>query len=430
MAQLRAEESFGARVRRLREQKGLTQAQLAQPRFTGAYISQIEAGKRRPSPSAIRHLGKKLAVDQAELVTGRPSNYPATLELNLGAATEEMFRGEFESAEKKAKEVLAEARSLNLPRLQARAEEMLGLSAERQGSSVEALEHFERALELWEGEPLSLQVEAVAGIARTTHLLGDVRYAVHILETYLSRLKRSGAPEPHALMRTYSSLVGRYFGAGLPSKAIDASREAFALEPEVKDPHAVASMHLNSARALLYEGRPEDAMHSLRRAHDISMGSGRTQDAACAEVAQGIVLGGEGRLEDARAALLSALDRLESDGLNKARALNELGRIERMRGETAEAERILREATPFLEESNVQELAMNKRELGATLFTSDAKAGEKHLREAIELYVRSENPIGVASTYKMLGQALKEAGDVESAHSALVTGIEYLERTR
>ncbi|MGH2809158.1 MAG: helix-turn-helix domain-containing protein [Actinomycetota bacterium] len=423
-------ESLGERIRRLREQKGLTQAQLAQPRFTGAYISQIEAGKRRPSPAALRHLGKKLAVDQDELITGRPHNYRATLELSLSSATEELFKGEFATADKQLNEVLDEARSLDLMRIQARAEEMLGISAERQGNSDIALDHFERALELWEGEPVSLHVEAVVGIARATHLLGDVRYAVHILETYLSRLKRLEAPGPHALMRTYSSLVGRYFGAGLPSKAIDAAREALALEPEIDKPQALASMYLNSARALLHEGRPEDAMDALRRAHDLFMAVGRPQDAAYAQIAQGIVLADDGKLDEARKTLLGSLAQLDAADLDKARSLNELGRVERLRGEKAEAERLLREAAPLLEESNIQELAMNKRELGATLFATDPQVGEKHLRDAIELYLRSENPIGVASTYKMLGQALKEAGDVASAHAALVTGIEYLERTR
>jgi transcriptional regulator with XRE-family HTH domain len=429
MAQLR-EESFGVRVRRFREKKGLTQAELAQPRFTGAYVSQIEAGKRRPSPAAIKHLAKKLGVDQEELITGRPSDYKATLELSLGSATEDVFNGRFEVAEEKLDVVLKEAASLGLTRLQARGEEMSGIAEERRGNIEEALRRFDRALELWEGEPINLQAEAVAGLARVTHLQGDVRFAVHVLETYLSRLRRQDAPDPRALMRTYSSLIGRYFGAGLPTKALEAAREARHLEAQIDNPLEVASMHLNSARALLHEGRTEDAMDSLRRAEDLFMSGGRLQDAACAQMAQGIVLGNDGRLDEAHAALTRSLEQLDGSDLDRPRGLNELARVERMRGNAAEAERLLREAAPLLEETNVQELAMNKRELGATLFPNDPKAGEKHLREAIELYLLSDNPVGVASTYKMLGQALKERGDMESAHTALVTGIEYLERTR
>jgi tetratricopeptide (TPR) repeat protein len=189
-------------------------------------------------------------------------------------------------------------------------------------------------------------------------------------------------------------------------------------------------MHLNSARALLHEGRPDDAMDSLRRAHDLFRAVGWTHDAAYAELAQGIVLADDGQLEEARTALRASLASLNDADLDRARALNELARVERLRKDLDEAERLLREAAPLLEESNVQELAMNKRELGATLFPKDPQVGEKHLREAIELYLRSENPIEVASTYKMLGLVLKDAGDMESAHVALVTGIEYLERTR
>jgi tetratricopeptide (TPR) repeat protein len=422
-------ETLGGRVRRLRERKGLTQAQLAQPRFTGAYISQIEAGKRRPSPAAIKHLGKKLGVDQEELITGRPHDYKVTLEVSLGTATEDVFNGRFEVAQKRINEILREAGPLGLTRLQARAEEMLGIAEERQGNSEEALRHFESALELWDGEPINLQAEAVAGLARVTHRLGDVRFAVHVLETYLTRLRRQTAPDPQALMRTHSSLVGRYFGAGLPSKALEAAREALHLEPQIENPLEVATMHLNCARALLHEGRTDDAMDSLRRAEDLFMSGGRSHDAACAQMAQGIVLCDAGRLDEAHTTLVRSLEELDASDL-RARGLNELARVERIRGNAGEAEKLLREAAPLLEESNVQELAMNKRELGATLFAKDAEAGEKHLREAVELYLLSDNPVGVASTYKMLGQALKERGDMESAHAALVTGIEYLERTR
>jgi tetratricopeptide (TPR) repeat protein len=353
-----------------------------------------------------------------------------TLEVSLGTATEDVFNGHFDAAIKRIDDVLKEARSLGLTRLQARAEELLGITEERRGNSEEALRHFELALELLEGEPINLHAEAVAGVARATHLLGDVRFAVHVLETYLSRLRRHSAPDPRALMRTYSSLVGRYFGAGLPSKALEAAREALHLEPQIEDPFEVASMYVNSARALLHEGRTDDAMDSLRRAEDLYMSGGRAHDAAYAQMAQGIVLCDEGRLDEAHAALSRSLEDLDASDLARARAMNELARVERMRGELTEAERILREATPLLEESNVQELAMNKRELGATLFQKDPEVGEKHLREAIELYLLSDNPIGVASTYKTLGQALKERGDMDSAHAALVTGIEYLERTR
>lgn len=427
---VRREEALGKRLRRLREEKGLTQSQLAHPRFTGAYISQIESGKRHPGPPALKHLAQKLGIEPRELITGRPPDFEATLELALSSAMKEVFDGDFGAAESRLLEVLSEAKPLALTRVEARAEELLGLSSERQGHIEQALEHFEGALELREQDSLPMQVEALAGIARATLLQGDVRYSVHLLETYLGRLKRLSAPDPRALVRTYSSLVASYFAAGLPSKAAEAASEALRLEPQIENPQEVASMHLNAARAMLHEGRPDDAMNSLRRAQDLYLTIGRPQDAAYAQINQGIVLIDEGRLDEARVSLLRSLENLDPTTLARAWALNELARVERMQGNLDEAERFLKEAAPLLEESHVQELAMNKRELGATIFERDPQIGEKHLREAIELYERTDNPVAVATTYKMLGQAMQSRGDHEAANAALVAGIEYLERNR
>lgn len=56
------EETIGQRVKRLREEKGLSQRDIASPRCSFAYISRIEAGARKPSVAALRLLAGKLGV--------------------------------------------------------------------------------------------------------------------------------------------------------------------------------------------------------------------------------------------------------------------------------------------------------------------------------------------------------------------------------
>src|SRR5439155_27296617 len=80
------EAMIGTRLRRLRLARGLTQAQLAAPRYTHAYVSSIEAGRRRASPDAIRHFASRLGVDTEELETGREAGATARLELRLDEA--------------------------------------------------------------------------------------------------------------------------------------------------------------------------------------------------------------------------------------------------------------------------------------------------------------------------------------------------------
>jgi ribosome-binding protein aMBF1 (putative translation factor) len=67
---LKVKESIGQRLRRLRQERGLSQRQLAQPGVSYAYISRVEAGARNPSEKALRALAPTLGVTPLYLETG------------------------------------------------------------------------------------------------------------------------------------------------------------------------------------------------------------------------------------------------------------------------------------------------------------------------------------------------------------------------
>jgi transcriptional regulator with XRE-family HTH domain len=66
--------AIGRRIRERREELGLSQRALAEPGLSYAYISRIEAGKRRPSVRALRKLAPKLGVSAHWLETGETSD--------------------------------------------------------------------------------------------------------------------------------------------------------------------------------------------------------------------------------------------------------------------------------------------------------------------------------------------------------------------
>jgi ribosome-binding protein aMBF1 (putative translation factor) len=63
-------ESLGERVKRLREERGLSQRDLEEPGLSYAYISRLETGQRVPSEKALRKLAAKLGVTPLYLETG------------------------------------------------------------------------------------------------------------------------------------------------------------------------------------------------------------------------------------------------------------------------------------------------------------------------------------------------------------------------
>src|SRR6266568_5057526 len=58
----------GARIRSLRTARGLTQAQLAEPQYTKAYVSMLESGRTRASMKALEHIAGRLGVQPSELL--------------------------------------------------------------------------------------------------------------------------------------------------------------------------------------------------------------------------------------------------------------------------------------------------------------------------------------------------------------------------
>ncbi|MEO8633533.1 MAG: helix-turn-helix transcriptional regulator, partial [Chloroflexota bacterium] len=71
----------GARIRSLRTAKGLTQAQVAEPNYTKAYISMLESGRTRASMKALEHIAAVLGVKPADLLGGVAA--PATPQYEL-----------------------------------------------------------------------------------------------------------------------------------------------------------------------------------------------------------------------------------------------------------------------------------------------------------------------------------------------------------
>ncbi|MDP9223063.1 MAG: helix-turn-helix domain-containing protein, partial [Actinomycetota bacterium] len=234
--------TLGSRLRRHRIARGLTQQELADPYYTHAYISTIEAGRRQPSRQALAHFASKLEVDFEELETGRPADLEAQLALDLQEARIALSSGRHAEAVKSFEHIARRSRRYGLVQLHAKAEQGNALVAERQGDLDEAIALNDRALELLVSEPPSTRAEATAAKARCLHGLGDVRYAVHILESLIAEMERAKTAEPTALVRLSASLVLPYFDLGLYAKAAEVAERAIGLAVRVTDPATVAMM--------------------------------------------------------------------------------------------------------------------------------------------------------------------------------------------
>src|SRR4026208_1496664 len=105
-------EGVGARLKRLRLERGFSQRDLSSPGVSYAYISRIEAGARTPSVKALRKLSQKLGVSVEYLETGRDIRDVDDRELRLTDAELELrLQGDTREAEQKLEKLLDESRA-------------------------------------------------------------------------------------------------------------------------------------------------------------------------------------------------------------------------------------------------------------------------------------------------------------------------------
>ena len=421
--------SLGKRLKKMRLAAGLTQAELAAPIYTHAYVSSIEAGRRRPSPAALEHFARNLKADVDELATGRPVDLTAQLDIRLQEARRKVSAGDFAGALDQYDKVAKEARRYDLSRILAKAQQGRALCAERRGALEEAIEGYEAAEETLSSESPVARVDVVAGKARCLQMLGDTRYAAYLMETLLVSLEHARLQDPNALVRIHASLVAAYFDLGLYQKAAASAEIALKLASRVTDPEGLANMHINAARVLLHEGRRAEAEDSLRRAEDVYRELDLLSERGSVYMAQGYIAARQDLVDEAREKLQLAISFFQDypNPVDEARATNELGRLERLAGNLNVAEDLLKRSIGLLKEGDVAELAIAHRELGMCRTESDPTAAEKSLRQAIELFERAGEPVQLTATYRALGDLLHAGGDERSACEAYRTGILLLE---
>ncbi|MEU1464887.1 helix-turn-helix transcriptional regulator [Streptomyces sp. NPDC005727] len=417
----------GRRVQQLRTEQGLTQRQLAEPAYTPAYISTLEAGRVRASDEALRHIAGRLGVAFEELAVGRPAHLATGLRLRLAEAQRVLADGDCEEAAAQYNGLLAEAEAHGLLAEQATALLGLGETALQSGELGRAREHFERAEERLAGESLPARVPAVRGRAVSHYLAGELRYAVYLLETALDELNRGGLHDPDALLLLYAGVIGPYMDMGAHARAAQAAEFALALAPQVADPALIARMHRTVARTLLAEGRLAEADASLAKAAELNRQLQLRTELANCHWMRGYVCAQNGELDRAEAELRQALAMFSQTraALYGSQAAVELADVLHRRGRSAEAAELLNGVLgDFSSERGAVHAAAAHRLLGIIAEDArDTEAAEEHYVRALSLLERAGAAGDLADLCRLLGDLLRRTGRVEAALDAYRTGL-------
>ncbi len=257
-------ESIGARVRRLRLERGLSQRQLASRGVGYAYISRIESGQRTPSVRAIRLLARRLGVAPEYLESGADIGPVEALELRLTDAELRLRLGDHSAEVRHALQaVLKEAQRAGESEIAMRAQIALGLSSLAAGNEREAAQYLAIAVDSPLVSPRT-HTNVYVSLSKALRFLGRADEAAKMLEDALDDLG-SQTPEAAGIrlrLATYLSYALTDLGQLESARSVLEDTDAGA----ALDPHEQVTMHWSLARLAYMEGQPRAALREIRRA--------------------------------------------------------------------------------------------------------------------------------------------------------------------
>ncbi|MFY1595018.1 helix-turn-helix domain-containing protein [Micromonospora sp. WMMD737] len=420
-----AASGLGARVQRLRAQRGLTQRALAEPRYTAAFVSAVESGRRVPSADAVAHFAERLGVTPSDLTTGRSPAEVVRLGLRLAEAD---LAGSVDETAADCREVADAAADLAEPVLEARARLGLAGVALRRDEPRTASVQLDRAEALLAGAAPHVRAEVAVGRAGLAHHDGDPRYARYLLTEARDALVRDGYPDPSVLLVLHAELVRCHVALGDEGAAAEAATQALALAV-LPAPARVAGLHLGVAASLLASGRTAEAAVAAEQARQAARQVALQWLLACCHRARGQGRRGAGDLAGALADLAEAHAMLTDAG-QPALASEvgvELAEVYHALGQPGRAEALLRGAVDLGGDPVVA--ARAERVRGLLRDDAGDRAGaERHLRAALAGYRAAGRRRELAAAVLLLADLVQGWGRPDDALALLREGLHQVEQ--
>src|ERR671925_337000 len=353
---------LGSRVRRLRNERGLTQTELAAARVSKEYISQIETGKTRPTQQMLDWLAERLGVDPHYLVEGVSDRdhreHEAVVVRAEEAVREKRYRDAVDAISSLARTPgspeFVDHSGESCDRLRANILQWRSRCYRRHRDWEAAREDIERALEL---------AEAVGGNETVAHAHFQASLVAERNGNWPGARKHSerakelyeAVDDPVNVGRLLNNLGALSFLLGHKEQAVAQLKEAFRIALELDDPagaHAVASL----AQVHLRSGELELAEQQAR--HALELLDGRTDyldEIGNAQLVLGRALLEQGRLDEAEQTFAQAEQSLSqlSSASHRATAWTAQGELALARGDDRRAGALFRQAAVALQDSTL-----------------------------------------------------------------------------
>jgi len=250
----------GARIRSLRTARGLTQAQVAEPQYTKAYISMLESGRTRASMKALEHIAGVLGVQPADLLGGAAA--PVVPQYDLLEARRLIEQGHAATAItilETLDEGLPPADQLVRLRYLATAHSALGQAKQ----AFPLIERAQRMAELLGDRAETVRVKAVLAAAyAATYAYDD---AIRLYRECIQACDDGELLDPPFLFRRLADLALSLTDQRLPKQALPVFERAISLAEQFSDRAGMGGLYARLASTYRQQGDVETAIHYNRR---------------------------------------------------------------------------------------------------------------------------------------------------------------------
>ncbi|MGI5270568.1 helix-turn-helix domain-containing protein [Nonomuraea sp. CA-218870] len=410
----------GLRIKTMRRQRGLSQAQLAHPELSDSYVSLIESGKRTPTPAVLELLAQKLDCSLSYLLNGVTAEQMEDIELALGYARLALENGEVHEARTRYAELLADSNLTGLAAIRQDTEFGLALAAEACGDLDEAAGILKRL----QGEELApdRQVDVAVALCRVYRHSDMLSEAIAIGEEFLARSDRPAWSD--GLVELGATLLQAYLYSGDLMRARQFSAEVLNAADMLGTLRATVAANWNAAVVAESTGHGEESLSFAERALAIQSENGPSRNSARIRVAVAAMMlrVRPGAVEEARQMLVRARQELaqtSAGALDRANTEVELARAEIISGNYHEAIRH-GEAGQALMPSNARSLEAEahllvSRAHGALGDTERAEGSLRAVRDWLDPLPDSRR---VASTWYAAAETAEFLGDTEGSVDA------------
>ncbi|MGP3962682.1 helix-turn-helix domain-containing protein [Nonomuraea sp. 3N208] len=266
----------GLRIKTVRRQRGLSQAQLAHPELSDSYVSLIESGKRTPTPAVLELLAQKLDCSLSYLINGVTAEQMEDIELALGYARLALENGEVSEARNRFAELLANANLTGLTALRQETEFGLALATEAGGDLAEATAIL---LQLREEQlPVERSIELAMVLCRVYRESQRLSEAVEVGEQMLTSNARLSWSD--SLVELAATLLAAYVERGDLLRARQFAAELLNAADVLGTPRSIVAANWNASAVAYATGHVEEALSFAERALAVQLENGHPRNVA------------------------------------------------------------------------------------------------------------------------------------------------------